>query len=84
MRKLTIAAAFALSVFGVSAGAQAMPAMGAPGASSSPVTLVAEGCGGGFHRIPNGRCVPNYRRPIVRRCPPGMHLSRSGFCRRNY
>jgi hypothetical protein len=32
----------------------------APLSGAAPeITLVSGGCGGGFHRAPNGRCYPN-------------------------
>jgi len=50
----------AMFVF-VAFSAQAMPASKLKGASnsSSQVTLVAGGCGRGFHRGPNGGCRRN-------------------------
>jgi hypothetical protein len=41
------------------------------GKTDSLVTKVAEGCGPGFWRGPNGRCHPMYN---GRACPPGYHL----------
>jgi hypothetical protein len=58
-------------------GAGAMPiAPASPGVSAPELTLVAGGCGPGFHRGPYGGCRPN-RGPIVvvpRACPRGFHL----------
>jgi hypothetical protein len=53
----TIAAIFLFVAF----GAQAMPASKLKGASSSSgqITLVAGGCGRGWHRGPNGGCRRN-------------------------
>lgn len=69
--------------------AQAMPAGGAPDVAVAPrVTLVAGGCGPGFHRDPFGACRPNggFGGPVIvgRRCPPGFHLGPYGrACRPN-
>jgi hypothetical protein len=62
--------------------AQAVPA--AALADGGGVTLVADGCGLGFHRGPEGFCHRNEERIVVapgvvvlepgRVCPPGMHL----------
>ena len=41
------------------------------GKTDTLVTKVAEGCGPGFWRGPNGRCHPMYN---GRACPPGYHL----------
>ena len=43
--------------------------------------LAAEGCGGGFHRTPGGRCVPNrvVARPGVAVVAPGVALRVGGF-----
>ncbi|WP_371832867.1 GCG_CRPN prefix-to-repeats domain-containing protein [Mesorhizobium koreense] len=52
-----------------------------PGASSSLVINVSEGCGRGWHRNRWGDCVRN--REVYRACPRGWHLNRRGFCVRN-
>ena len=67
--------------------AQAMPAAGAPDVAAAPaVTLVAGGCGLGFHRGPFGGCRPNGGPVVVaRRCPRGFHLGPFGrACRPNF
>jgi hypothetical protein len=52
-----LAAVFMLSTFIV----QAMPASSLKGLtkSSGQITLVAGGCGRGWHRGLHGRCIPN-------------------------
>jgi hypothetical protein len=52
------------------------PAQGVTG----PTILVEGGCGRDYHRIPDGRCVPNWREwePGWRACPPGWHLGAEG------
>jgi hypothetical protein len=51
----TIVAVFTFVAF----GAQAMPASKLKGASSGQITLVAGGCGKGYHRGPHGHCHRN-------------------------
>lgn len=64
----------ALFVVGLAASAQA--AMVAPSLEKGPaVTLVAEGCGPGFWRGPNGNCHPYARGHF---CPRGYHLGAEG------
>jgi len=79
MRKTLIAAAFA------ALGAAAIPASATPfpqlNDAAPGLTLVAQGCGPGWHRNPWGRCVPfggayvapapyvyGYGRPYRRHC----------------
>ncbi|HYC25218.1 MAG TPA: hypothetical protein VEC58_04185 [Roseiarcus sp.] len=52
----------------------------APVASGVVVEPVAEGCGPGFWRGPNGVChhTGAYGAGVVRPCPPGMHLGAEG------
>ena len=51
--------ASAIALLGLAAGpVQAMPIAPLSGAAPD-ITLVAEGCGAGFHRAPNGRCYRN-------------------------
>ena len=76
-----LAAVFAVGVFIALTGApQAAPVV-APGPSAMPaITLVAGGCGPGFHRRfgrPWNECVPNgyYGPGPGRRCPWGMHFA---------
>jgi hypothetical protein len=67
MKALSVFAAtgFAVAVF--ASAAQAMPAAPIGGDARSGVTLVAGGCGPGWHRGPYGRCRPNMApRPVVR------------------
>jgi hypothetical protein len=64
--KLAVAAAFVTAALPLSA--QAFPVATAPVASADAgVTLVAGGCGPGFHRGPFLGCRPN--RPFVRPFP---------------
>ena len=64
MRHLVLAIVMAagVSLIGV-AGASAAPANGQSMLKAADhvsfITQVAGGCGVGFHRGPNGRCVPN-------------------------
>jgi hypothetical protein len=65
-RKIALAAAAAILVAAASFDAQALPfAHPFPGASASDVTLVAQGCGAGFHRGPGGACRRNRPRAVV-------------------
>jgi hypothetical protein len=54
---VALAVVFVMSNFTV----QAMPATSSKSLtkSSDQITLVAGGCGRGFHRGPHGRCIPN-------------------------
>jgi hypothetical protein len=54
---VALAVVFIMSNFTV----QAMPATSSKSLikSSGQITLVAGGCGRGFHRGPRGRCIPN-------------------------
>ncbi len=67
MRKaLFLAAAMAVSAAFVPVQSQAMPlASSQTGFQSADVTLVAGGCGLGFHRGPYGGCRPNGGAVIV-------------------
>lgn len=75
-------------VFLAGAGAvQAAPL--APLASKLPsdIVMVAEGCGVGFHRGPNGVCRPQAKGPALmrifaRKCPVGYRRNLLGKCRR--
>ena len=58
---------------------QAMPTAPAQQAVSGAVTLVAQGCGPGYHRGPYGACRPLFS------CPPGWHSGPFGRrCFRNW
>ncbi len=62
-------AAMAALISALPLSAQAMPVAPAPAADAG-VTLVAGGCGPGFHRGPFMGCRPNgFGRPLVRRRP---------------
>lgn len=80
--KTLFAAAFLLATAAGFSAASAMPV--APASTGTDVIHVAGGCGPGFHRGPRGGCRANaviVVRPAVRRCPPGMGMTRFG-CRR--
>jgi len=72
------------------AGAEAMPASVTPThQAQSDLTLVAGGCGPGFHRTPYGYCVRNYYYPGYypprpyyppRACPYGYRIDPWGRC----
>lgn len=71
MRKLLIATLSSGMMLGTIAVAQAMPFSNVSSASAPEITLVAGGCGPGFHRGPYGGCRPNgyapyYGRPVYR------------------
>ena len=63
----------ALSILGI-ASAAAMAAM-------TPAQA-AQGCGPGFHRVPNGRCVPN-RGPAVQTWVVGRYYPGRGYWYQN-
>jgi hypothetical protein len=67
-RTLLLGAALA---FGLATAANADVATAPVGKTESLVRKVAEGCGRGFWRGPNGRCHPMFD---GRACPPGYHL----------
>jgi hypothetical protein len=50
------------------------------GSNAAGIVKVAEGCGPGFWRGPNGFCHRGgaYGAGYVRPCPPGMHLGAEG------
>lgn len=53
----------------------------------SDLVTVAEGCGVGFHRGPNGVCRPKAKGPALmrifaRKCPVGYRRNLVGKCRR--
>ena len=75
MRNILIASAFALVGLSAAAPSQAMPFAPADKAPSA-FTLAAGGCGGGFHRGPNGGCRPNggaYAHPYAHPYGHGRH-----------
>jgi hypothetical protein len=85
MRDFLLAAGLAGSVFCVQGQAFAMPVASTQAGENAAVTLVAEGCGPGFHRGPAGHCRPNAFVPPRRVCPPGTHLGPMGReCRPNF
>ena len=77
--KILAVSAFAIAVsLSVVSASQAMPAVSGSQALSSNITLVAQGCGPGYHRGPAGACRPLYN------CPPGWHTGPYGKrCFRN-
>lgn len=93
MRKALIAALSSATLLAAVPLAQAMPLAGIASSDSGAITLVAGGCGPGFHRGPMGGCRPNFGprpfgpRPFFRgrACPPGSHLGPAGrACRPNF
>jgi hypothetical protein len=101
LRTLAFAALGVAMVSFASHQAQAIPMSNPlPAIDSSDVTLVAQGCGRGWHRGPGGVCrrnapavvAPAVVAPVVvapvvvapRVCPRGFHLSPRGVCVRNY
>jgi hypothetical protein len=78
--KMLVASAFAigLGMMAISPS-RAMPIYPSDKPASSDITLVAGGCGPGWHRGPYGGCRPLYN------CPPGWHSGPYGRrCFRNY
>jgi hypothetical protein len=59
MRKTVFASALALLGLAAAVPADAMPFPPLADQTPSAITLTAGGCGGGFHRGPNGGCRPN-------------------------
>jgi len=74
MKTRTIVLSAVLAV-GLAAAANAGVGPAPLGASDSLVVKVAEGCGPGWWRGPNGRCHPYAR---GRACPRGYHLGPNG------
>jgi hypothetical protein len=72
VRSIVLSAALA---FGLTTAAYAGMAGSAVGNTSSLVIKVAEGCGPGFWRGPEGRCHPM---AVRRACPRGYHLGPEG------
>lgn len=71
-RSIALSAVLALGLATTaSAGMTARPI----GDADSLVIKVAEGCGPGFWRGPEGRCHPM---AMNRACPPGYHLGAEG------
>lgn len=88
MPKFILAFAAAAPLAFAAVPTQAMPAGGMVEVTAAPqITLVAGGCGLGYHRGPFGGCRPNgfFGGPAFRRCPPGYHLGPYGrLCRPNF
>ena len=73
--KILAVSAFAIAVsLSAMSASQAMPTSSGSQALSSNITLVAQGCGPGFHRGPRAACRPLYN------CPPGWHPGPFGKC----
>ncbi len=69
-KPLKLAAAAALMMSALPVSAEAFPVATVPAASGDAgITLVAGGCGPGFHRGPFFGCRPNriFVRPLIRR-----------------
>lgn len=71
-KSLVLSAALAAG-FATAASAGVIPAT--IGKSDAGIIKVAEGCGPGWWRGPNGRCHPM---AMNRACPPGYHLGPEG------
>ena len=71
MRRLVLAAAVSIGAITAGASAQAMSVLPS-GPLDNGITRVEGGCGPGGHRDPYGRCVPNFRRPLLP-CLPARH-----------
>ena len=69
----------AILAIGLAASANAAVSV-APVGGDLGIIRVAEGCGPGFWRGPNGVCHHGgaYGAGYVRPCPPGMHLGAEG------
>lgn len=72
VRTILLGAALA---FGVATAAGAMVASAPIGDAGSAVIKVAEHCGAGWWRGPDGRCHPFARRHV---CPRGYHIGPEG------
>jgi hypothetical protein len=85
--KTLLAAALMMVLLGAAGPVRAAPL--APYAPKLPsdLVMVAEGCGVGFHRGPNGVCRPQAKGPALmrifaRKCPVGYRRNLLGKCRR--
>jgi hypothetical protein len=90
MKKLIVAACFAVVGLAGISPSQALPLVPIDQARAGVITLVAGGCGIGLHRGPYGGCrvnevvvvpgAPVVVAPVVvaRPCPLGMHLGPYG------
>jgi hypothetical protein len=82
-RLFALAAAFAIGL-GTVANASIVPRLAER--TGAPILQVAQGCGPGMWRGPNGVCHLGGAAGagVVRPCPPGMHLGPQGRqCRPN-
>ena len=68
-RKFPAAVAGGIAAVVLSFNAEAFPVSSQPG-SGAPVTLIAGGCGIGWHRGPLGACRPNGRAVVVAPAAP--------------
>jgi hypothetical protein len=68
VRSIVLSAAL---VFGLATAANAGIMYTPIGKADGSIVKVAEGCGPGWWRGPNGHCHPMYN---GRACPPGYHL----------
>jgi len=85
--KTLLAAALMMVLLGGAGPVRAVPL--APYAPELPsdLVMIAEGCGVGFHRGPNGVCRPQAKGPALmrifaRKCPVGYRRNLLGKCRR--
>ena len=79
----TLAAFAFLGCIGLAAATPAHALPLAPLAKDGTITLVAGGCGPGFHRGPYGGCRRNFADPAAHACPRGYHIGPGGRCRGN-
>ncbi len=71
VRSIVLSAALA---FGLASAASASIAP-VPLNNATPIIKVAEGCGAGWWRGPEGHCHPM---AVGRACPPGYHIGPEG------
>jgi hypothetical protein len=71
VRSIVLSAAL---IFGLASAASASIAP-APLSNATPIIKVAEGCGAGWWRGPEGHCHPM---AVGHACPPGYHLGPEG------
>lgn len=81
-RLLSLTFAASLVLAGLTS-VQAAPVAPLSRTADSNITLVAGGCGLGWHRGPHGGCLRNFAHPAMHACPRGWHLGPLGRCRAN-
>ena len=85
--KTLLAAALMTAFLGGAGFVQAAPLAPLAPELPSDLMMIAEGCGVGFHRGPNGVCRPQAKGPALmrifaRKCPVGYRRNLVGKCRR--